>query len=84
LKTVPLREKIEQTVYFFSAKADVIAIDEDSLSDGISSTKAFITKEKIKEWDMNNAKTCARWSEVFFYTFQRKWFLICNYREFRK
>jgi hypothetical protein len=22
-------------------------------------------KEKIKEWDMNNANTCARWSEVF-------------------
>jgi hypothetical protein len=22
-------------------------------------------KKKIKEWDMNNANTCARWSEVF-------------------
>jgi hypothetical protein len=33
LKTVPQREKIEETVHFFSAKADVIAIDEDSLFD---------------------------------------------------
>jgi hypothetical protein len=22
-------------------------------------------KKKVKEWDMNNANTCARWSEVF-------------------
>jgi hypothetical protein len=55
LKTVPQRDKIEETVHFFSAKADVIAIDEDSLFDEISSSKAFVTKEKIKEWDMNNA-----------------------------
>jgi hypothetical protein len=53
-------EKINETVHFFSAKADVIAIDEDSLFDEISSLKAFVTKEKIKEWDMNNANTCAR------------------------
>jgi hypothetical protein len=33
LKTVPQREIIEETVQFFSAKADVIAIDEDSLFD---------------------------------------------------
>jgi hypothetical protein len=26
---------------------------------------AFVTKEKIKEWDMKNANTYARWSEVF-------------------
>jgi hypothetical protein len=65
LKTVPQREKIEETVHFFSVKADVIAIDEDSLFDEISSSKTFVTKEKIKEWDMNNANTCARWSEVF-------------------
>jgi hypothetical protein len=60
LKTVPQREKIEDTVHFFSAKADVIAIDEDSLFDEISSLKTFVTKEKIKEWDMNNANTCVR------------------------
>jgi hypothetical protein len=65
LKTVPQREKIEETVHFFSAKADVVAIDEDSLFDEISSLKAFVMKEKIKEWDMNNANICARWSEVF-------------------
>jgi hypothetical protein len=65
LKTVPQREKTEKTVHFFSAKADVIAIDEDSLFDEISSLKAFVTKEKIKEWDMNNVNTCVRWSEVF-------------------
>jgi hypothetical protein len=35
------------------------------LFDEIYSLKAFITKEKIKERDMNNANTCARWSEVF-------------------
>jgi hypothetical protein len=52
LKTVPQRDKIEETVHFFSAKADVIAIDEDSPFDEISSLKAFVTKEKIKEWDM--------------------------------
>jgi hypothetical protein len=67
LKTVPWREKIEETVHFFSAKADVIAIDEDSLFDEISSLKAFVTKEIIKEWDKNNANTCTRWSEVFLY-----------------
>jgi hypothetical protein len=60
LKTVPQREKIEETVHFFCAKADVIAIDEDNLFDKISSLKAFITKEKIKEWDMNNANTFVR------------------------
>jgi hypothetical protein len=65
LKIVPQREKIEKTVHFFSAKADVISIDEDSLFDEISSLKAFVTKEKIKELDMNNANTCKRWSEVF-------------------
>jgi hypothetical protein len=66
LKTVPQRENIEETVRFFSAKADVsIATDEDSLFDEISSLKVFVTKKKIKEWDMNNANTCARWSEVF-------------------
>jgi hypothetical protein len=54
-----------QTVHFFSAKADVIAIDEDSLFDEISSLKAFVMKEKIKEWDMKKANTCARWSEEF-------------------
>jgi hypothetical protein len=59
LKTVPHREKIEKTVQFFSAKADVIAIDEGSLFDE-SSLKAFDTKEKIQEWDMNSANTCAR------------------------
>jgi hypothetical protein len=57
LKTVPQRP-----VHFFSAKADVIAIYEDSLFDETSSLKAFVIKEKIKEWDMNNANTCARWS----------------------
>jgi hypothetical protein len=31
----------------------------------ISPLKAFVTKKKIKEWDMNNANTCERWSEVF-------------------
>jgi hypothetical protein len=60
LKTVPQRKKIEETVHFFSAKADVIVIDEDSLFDEISSLKAFVTKEKIREWDMNNANTCVR------------------------
>jgi hypothetical protein len=61
LKTVPQREKIEETVHFFSAKADVsIAIDEDSLFDEISSLKALVMKVKIKEWDMNNANTCVR------------------------
>jgi hypothetical protein len=64
LKAVPLREKIEETVNVFSVKADVIAVDEDSLFDEISSLKAFVTKEKIKEWDMNNASSCARWREV--------------------
>jgi hypothetical protein len=64
LKTLPQREQSEETVHFFSAKADVIPI-EDSLFDEISSFKAFVTKEKIKEWDMNNANTCARWSEMF-------------------
>jgi hypothetical protein len=49
LKTVPQREKIGETVCFFSAKADVIAIDEDSLFDEVSSLKAFVMKEKIKE-----------------------------------
>jgi hypothetical protein len=63
LKTLPHRDKIEE--HFFSAKADVIAIDEDSLFDEIYSLESFVTKEKIKEWDMNNANTCARWSEVF-------------------
>jgi hypothetical protein len=48
-KTVPHREKIEERLHFFSAKADVIATDEDSLSDEISSLKAFVMKEKIKE-----------------------------------
>jgi hypothetical protein len=47
LTTVPQREKIEETAYFFSAKADVTAIDEDSLFDEMSPLKAFITKEKI-------------------------------------
>jgi hypothetical protein len=47
-------------LHLFSAKADVIAINEDSLFYEISSLKAFVTKEKIKEWDMNNANTCAR------------------------
>jgi hypothetical protein len=65
LKTVPQREKTEETVHYFSDKADVIATDEDSLFDEISSLKAFVMKEKIKEWDMNNSNTCARWSEVF-------------------
>jgi hypothetical protein len=65
LKTVPERERSEETVHFLSAKADVIAIDEDSLFDEISSLKVFVMKEKIKEWDMNNANTCARWSEMF-------------------
>jgi hypothetical protein len=66
LKTVPQREKTEETVHFFSTEADVsIAIDEDSLFDEISSLKAFVTKEKIKERDMNNANACARWSEEF-------------------
>jgi hypothetical protein len=65
LKTVLQREKIEETVHFFSAKADVIAIDEDNLFDEIYSLQAFVTEEKTKEWDMNNANTCARWSEVF-------------------
>jgi hypothetical protein len=60
LKSDPHREKIEETIYFFSAKAGVITIDDDSLSDEISSLKAFVTKEKIKEWDMNNANTCTR------------------------
>jgi hypothetical protein len=83
LKTVPQREKIKETVHFFSAKADVIAIDEDSLFDEISSLKAFVMKEKTKEWDMNNANTCERWSEVF-YIFLRKWFLICNYEGWLK
>jgi hypothetical protein len=50
---------------FFSAKADVIAIDEDSLFDEISSLKTFVIKEETKEWDMKNANTCVRWSEVF-------------------
>jgi hypothetical protein len=35
-ETVPQREKIEETVHFFSAKADVIATDEDSLFQGFS------------------------------------------------
>jgi hypothetical protein len=49
LKTVPQREKTEETKHFFSAKADVsIAIDEDSLFDEISSLKASVKKEKIK------------------------------------
>jgi hypothetical protein len=65
LNTVPQTEKIEDTAYFFFAKADVIAIAEDSLFDEISSLKAFVTKEKINEWDMNNANSCARWSKVF-------------------
>jgi hypothetical protein len=65
LKIVPQREKIEETVHFFYTKADVSAIDEDSLFDEMSSIKAFVTKENIKEWDMNNANTCARWSGVF-------------------
>jgi hypothetical protein len=65
LKTVPQRMKIEETIHFFSAKADVIVIDEDTLFDEISSLKAFVTKKKIKEWDKDNARTCARWSEVF-------------------
>jgi hypothetical protein len=60
LKTVPQREKIEEAVHFFSAKADVIDIDEDSPFDEISSLKAIVMKEKIKEWDMNNANTCVR------------------------
>jgi hypothetical protein len=58
------KEKIKETIHFFSAKANVIAIDEDSLFDEISSLKAFVTKEKIKEWDMKDANTYARWSEV--------------------
>jgi hypothetical protein len=45
LKTVPQREKIEETVHLFSAKAYVIDIDEDSLFDEISSLKAFVMKE---------------------------------------
>jgi hypothetical protein len=61
-------------LYFFSTKADVIAIDENK-ADKISSLKAFVSKEKIKEWDMSNANTYARWSEVFLH-FLRKWFLI--------
>jgi hypothetical protein len=52
-------------LHFFSAEADVIVIDEDSLFDEISLLKAFVTKEKIREWDMNNVNTCARWNEVF-------------------
>jgi hypothetical protein len=72
LKTVPQTEKIEETVHFFSAKADVIAIEEDSLFDEISSLKSFVMKAKIKEWNMNNANTCARWSVKCFYTFLRK------------
>jgi hypothetical protein len=59
------RERKLKRLHFFSAKADVIAIDEDSLCDEISSLKAFVMKEKTKEWDMNNANTCARWSEAF-------------------
>jgi hypothetical protein len=39
LKTIPQRKKTEETVHFFSAKADVTAIDEDSLFDEISSLK---------------------------------------------
>jgi hypothetical protein len=39
LKTVPQREKIEETVHFFSFKANVIAIDEDRLFDEISLLK---------------------------------------------
>jgi hypothetical protein len=73
LKTVLQREKIEETVHFFSAEADVIAIDEGSLFDEISSLKVFVMKEKIKEWDMNNANTYARWSEVFLH-FSEKMF----------
>jgi hypothetical protein len=65
LKNVLQREEIEETVHFFSAKADVIAIDEDSLFDKISSLKTFVTKEKIKEWHMNNVNTCARLIEFF-------------------
>jgi hypothetical protein len=65
LKTVPQREKTEVAVHFSFAKADVTAIDEDSLFEQISSLKTFVTKAKIKEWDMNNANTCARWNKVF-------------------
>jgi hypothetical protein len=44
LRTVLPGEKIEETVHLFSAKADVIAIDEDTLFVEISSLKAFVTK----------------------------------------
>jgi hypothetical protein len=33
----------------------------------MSSLKAFVTKVKIKESDMNNANTCARCNRVFLY-----------------
>jgi hypothetical protein len=59
------RKRKLKRLHFFSAKADVIAIDEDGVSDEVSSLKVFVMKEKIKEWDMKNANTCARWSEVF-------------------
>jgi hypothetical protein len=78
LKTVPQREKIEETVRFFSAKAD-IAIDEGSPCDEISSLKAFVTKEKIKEWDITML-ILVQGGVKCFYTFLRKWFLICNYK----
>jgi hypothetical protein len=58
--------KVEETVHFLCAKAQVIAVDEDSLFDEISTLKAFVTKDKMKEWDMNNVNVCARWTEVFF------------------
>jgi hypothetical protein len=72
LKTVPQREKIEETVHFFSVKADVIVTDKDSLFDEISSLMAFVTKQKIKEWYMNNANICARWSETFLHFSEKK------------
>jgi hypothetical protein len=75
--------KIDETVQFFSVKADAIAIDEESLFDEISSLKAFVTKEKIRNgtWKM---LILVQGGVKCFYTFLRKWFLICNYKGWLK